>query len=147
MNIIPSKKISWFLLVSSFTFDGVFSYYAVTRLGGHEANLLIAHWVEKYPLLYFLCIPTQAIIVYFIVMGILKIAMHILKRWKINNRELVKRVILFAMVIYSIIGNSLMNLSFLLGHRLPMFAWIATSAIGICVALIYSFVVLSKVRV
>ena len=46
---LPTQKISWIILFLFFAFDDVFSYYAVTRMGGHEANKLIAFAVEKYP--------------------------------------------------------------------------------------------------
>ena len=57
--LLLSQKTSWIVLLLLFTFDDVFSYFAVTRMGGHEANKLIAFAVEKYPLLYALCLPAR----------------------------------------------------------------------------------------
>jgi len=142
-----SKKTSWLLLVAMYIFDDVFSYYAVTHLGGREANLAIAFMVEKYPLLYFLCIPVQTVIVYFIVLGIKKMAVKVLKKWELKGEETIERIILTATVFYWAIGNSFMNLSFLLGHRLSgRSAWKTTSLVGIVTAFLYSFIVLYWVK-
>lgn len=142
MKFIPPKHFSWFLLVLFFVFDDVFSYYAVTRLHGREANLVIAPFVEAYPLLYFLCIPLQTIIVFAIAFGIRNSAAHILKRWHFIDKDTIERITFFALVIYWAIGNSFFNLSFLLGHRLPMPMWTVTSIIGVLVALIYADITL-----
>ena len=57
------KKLSWILLTSFFVFDNFVSYWAVVYRGGREANLVIAWLVEKYPVLYFVCIPAQIVII------------------------------------------------------------------------------------
>lgn len=118
------KKLSWFLLTSFFVFDNVVSYLAVTRWGGREANLAIAWLVEKYPLLYFVCIPAQVVIIYYIV--------------KFLTRFFAEKIILTALVIYWPIANSFMNLAFILGHRQPQKVWLILSAVGILLAVIYA---------
>ena len=117
------KKLSWILLTSFFIFDNFVSYWAVVYRGGREANLAIAWLVEKYPLLYFVCIPAQVVIIYFIV------------KWL--TRFAAEKVILTALVIYWPISNSSMNLAFLLGHRQPGKNWLILTAVGIFLAVLY----------
>ena len=118
-----NKRLSWFLLTSFFIFDNLVSYYAVTYRGGREANLAIAWLVEKYPLLYFVCIPAQIVIIYFIV------------KWL--TRLTAEKIILTALVIYWPIANSSMNLAFILGHRQPAKNWLVFSLVGILLAVVY----------
>jgi hypothetical protein len=83
--ILP-KKVSWILLTAYFVFDNVVSYVAVTRMGGREANLVIAPLVETYPLMYFLCIPAELIGAYLIVL--------LLRKW------IDEKIVLTTAVIY-----------------------------------------------
>lgn len=117
------KKISWILLNLYFIFDNVVSYVAVTRMGGREANLVIAPLMETYPFLYFLCIPAELIGAYLIV--------SLLRRW-INEK-----IVLTAAVIYWPIANSSLNLLFLLGFRHVGYLWGTFTLIGFAVALTY----------
>lgn len=117
------KKISWILLNLYFIFDNVVSYVAVTRMGGREANLVIAPLMETYPFLYFLCIPAELIGAYLIV--------SLLRRW-INEK-----IVLTAAVIYWLIANSSLNLLFLLGFRHVGYLWGTFTLIGFAVALTY----------
>lgn len=139
---LPGKMFSWTLLIIFFIFDNVLSYYAVTRFGGREANLAIAWLVEKYPLLYFLCIPAQIIIINFIVKGLKKLALRLFKN-KVNG-DIAERIILSGLAIYWLIGNSSMNLAFLIGHRQPIRNWLILSAVGIFSAVTYSLINLKK---
>ena len=120
-----SKKLSWLLLTSFFIFDNFVSFWAVVYRGGREANLVIAWLVEKYPVLYFVCIPAQIVIIYFIV------------KWL--TRFAAEKIILTALVIYWPIANSSMNLAFLLGHRQPGRNWLILTVVGIIFAVIYAF--------
>jgi len=126
------KKVSWILLTLYFVFDNVVSYVAVTRMGGREANLVIAPLVETYPLLYFLCIPAELIGAYLIV--------ALLRKW------IDEKIILTAAVIYWPIANSSLNLLFLLGFRGQGYLWGASTTIGIAVALLYVLLSLYLVR-
>lgn len=135
---LPSKKISWALLTLLFTFDNFLSYFAISYFGGREANLAIAYWVEKYPLLYFLCIPLTIFIMYIIFRILLKIALWIFKKREVK-KVLIERIILGSMVIYWAVANSSLNIAFLIGHRQPASMWALTSAAGILLALSYFF--------
>ena len=143
---LPSRRFSWVLLTTFFIFDNFFSYYAITRLHGREGNLLVAPLVEKYPLLYFLCIPVTLLIVFIIVKVTTNVALKILRKWDFREKDFIERITLGALVIYWAIGNSFMNLVFLLGYRLPICTWALTSFIGISLALIYSFLMLKKLH-
>lgn len=114
---IPSKKDSWIILIYFFIFDNLVSYFAITKLNGREANLFVAPFVEKYPLLYFLCIPATVLIIFVIVKLITKIAAKLLKKLGIEEKIL-EKITLFSVVVYWAVGNSLPNLLFLLGFRL-----------------------------
>lgn len=131
-----NKKTSWSLLILLFIFDNVVSYFAVTRFGGHELNLLLAGIVEKYPYVYFLCIPAEILIMFIIIWIIKMLLMKIFKKW-IQREEILERITIQALVIYWAIGNSALNLLFLVGLRLPPMTWLATSLIGILVSTIY----------
>lgn len=140
------KETSWILLILLFIFDNVLSYYAISYLGAHELNLLIAFLVEKYPLLYFICIPVQILLMFFIVWVIKKIVIRVLKGWNLKE-EILERVILQGFVIYWILGNSSMNLFFLAGlHELPANVWLLTSLMGVFLALTYTLLILYKHR-
>lgn len=117
------KKVSWILLTVYFIFDNVVSYWAVTRMGGRELNWIIAPFVEKYPLLYFLCTPAELIGAYIIV--------SLLRKW------IDEKIILTAAVIYWPIANSSLNLLFLLGFRGQGNLWGPLTALGYVVALSY----------
>lgn len=117
------KKVSWTLLTAYFFFDNVVSYVAVTRMGGREANLLIAPWVETYPLLYFLCIPAELVGAYCIV--------SLLRKW------IDEKIILTAAVIYWPIANSSLNLLFVLGFRHLGYLCGTFTLVGFLVALSY----------
>ncbi len=119
------KKVSWTLLTLYFVFDNVVSYIAITRMGGREANLVIAPLVEIYPLLYFLCIPAELIGAYVIV--------SLLRKW------IDEKIVLTAAVIYWPIANSSLNLAFILGYRHLGYLWGTLTAIGFAVALTYGF--------
>lgn len=136
MKFILPKKISWIILILFFIFDNIVSYIAITRMNGKEANLAIAFIVEKYPLLYFLCIPLQIPLIYFIILGLTKLAKKLFNKLRIKEKTF-EKITLTSMVIYWAIGNSFMNLSFILGHRLSIPIWYKLSAIGIFSAIIY----------
>lgn len=126
------KKVSWILLTIYFIFDNVVSYWAVTQMGGRELNTVIAPLVEMYPFLYFLCIPTELIGAYFIVI--------LLRRWINEN------VVLTTAVIYWLIANSSLNILFILGFRGQGYLWGPFTAVGFIVAFIYGFFILLRRR-
>lgn len=128
-----ANRTSWFLLILFFTFDNFFSYYAVTRLGGHEANLVIAPIVEKYPLLYFLCIPLQTIVIYWIIKFLVWLSSKIFHQ----SKKFFEPIIPAALTIYWLVGNTSMNLAFFLGHRQPAINWLYTTIIGVLLSLVY----------
>ncbi len=136
MKFILPKKISWLILILLFIFDNIVSYIAVTQMHGREANHAIAFIVEKYPILYFFCIPGQIIIMYFIVLGLTKLANKLFNKSKTKPGGF-KNIILTSMVIYWVIGNSFMNFMFIIGHRLSIPIWYKLSLAGILLALIY----------
>lgn len=117
------KKVSWSLLTLYFVFDSIVSYWAVTKMGGIELNTVIAPFVEKYPPLYFLCIPLELIGAYLLVL--------LLRKW------IDEKIVLTAAVIYWPIANSSLNLLFLLGFRHIGYLWGHLTAIGIVVVLMY----------
>ncbi len=134
--VFLQKNISWLILSIFFVFDNVFSYYAVTKLNGHEANLLIASFVEKWPILYFLCIPTQILIIWIIVRGIRYIAM---KLFCFKNKQLLEAITLQSFVIYWAVANSSMNFAFMMGYRQSIQRWYVLTIIGILCAIINFF--------
>jgi len=136
MKIFLSKKISWILLTFFFTFDAVVSYISVTKMNGKEANLMIAYFVEKYPLLYFVTIPVLVIIMNLIVQGLTKFSTKFLNKNSLK-KEIVEQIILTAIVIHWPVANSYMNLSFILGHRLSILDWYKLTALGLTLAIIY----------
>lgn len=147
MNVFLSEKnISWSLLTMFFIFDNIFSYYAITRLQGREGNFLIAPFVEKYPLLYFFCIPTTLLIMYAIYRLLRTVAIKFSKLVKLENKNLLERIILGALVIYWAVGNSSMNVAFLFGHRQSARTWALTSLTGVLLASSYSFLMIRKLR-
>lgn len=141
MNLLPSKKTSWTLLILLFIFDNFFSYHAITNLNGREANLAIAALVETYPWLYFLCIPATILIMAVIVLVIKKICMVILKERVAE--DILERIILGSLVIYWAIGNSSLNLAFLLGHRQSIQVWGVATVVGVISGLVYGLAMLS----
>lgn len=143
MNYVLSKKTSWIILILLFIFDSTVSYIAVTRMNGKEANLAIAYFVEKYPVLYLLYIPPLILIIYLIVLGLTKLAKKLFGKLKIKE-EILERIILTSTVIYWAVGNSFMNLSFILGYRLSIPTWYKLSAFGILLAVIYFFLLIFK---
>lgn len=136
------KKISWVLLTFYFIFDNVVSYIAVSRMGAKEADLLIAPLVEKYPLLYFPCIPLEILIVYFIVLILRTITIVVTRRWKHVDTDVIEKIILTATVIFWPIANSLLNLLFILGYRLHGNVWGTFSLVGFVVAFSYGILTL-----
>ncbi|MFA6017383.1 MAG: hypothetical protein WC744_04830 [Patescibacteria group bacterium] len=146
MKLILPKKISWLILIFFFTFDAVVSYIAVTRMHGIEADLMIAFAVEKYPPLYFVTIPGLIIIMYFIALGLTKLAMKFFNKKRLK-REIIEQIILTALVIYWSVANSYMNLSFILGHRLTIPGWYKLSLLGFVLAIIYFAYTVSRFKV
>jgi hypothetical protein len=141
---LPSKKISWLILISFFTFDNFVSYWAITQKGGKEANLFIAPIVEKYPLLYFLCIPGTILAVFIIVLLIKKIAVKILKKRKIEE-TILEKITLTSTVIFWAFGNSLPNLIFILGFRISyQSVWILNN-LALLPAICYSIILLTQI--
>lgn len=130
------KNIYWLILSIFFVFDNVFSYFAVTKLHGHEANLLIAPFVENWPIIYFFCIPAQILIIWIIVRGIRQVAMKLLR---IKNILLLDTIILQSLVIYWAIANSSMNFAFMIGYRQSIQRWYFLTAIGVLCAIIHFF--------
>ena len=135
------KRLSWFFLISLFTFDAVFSYWAVVYQNAHEANPAIKSVVEAYPLLYFLTIPALVPIMYSIYKGLSLLASKLFKK---VNQEIIEKVVLTALVIYWILGNSSINFMFLFGHRQPAYVWYSTAVLAIIPALGYSLLVIKK---
>lgn len=131
------KKVSWILLTFYFIFDNVVSYIAVTQMHAREADLLIAPFVEKYPLLYFPCIPLEILIVYLIVLILRKITIAMTRRWKLFDKDIIEQIILTATVIFWPIANSSLNLLFILGYRLHGNVWGKFCLVGFVVAFSY----------
>lgn len=136
-----SKKISWFLLTSLFTFDAVISYWAVVYRNAHEADPVIKVMVEKYPLLYFLTIPVLVIMMCLIYKGLCRLANKIFSG---AGKENVQKVILTALVMYWILGNSSINFLFLFGLRQPAWVWYLTTSLALIPASFYSYFLLRK---
>lgn len=141
MKLLPNKKILWLFLIILFTFDDIFSYYAIKYLHGKEANLLIARFVEQYPLLYFLLIPITVLIVYLIYYIIKCIVLVILKKY--FKKKIIERVVLGGLVVYWFIGNSSVNIIFLFGYRINNM-WSRTMILGLLMAVFYAAVMLYK---
>lgn len=136
-----SKRISWFLLVCLFTFDAVFSYWAVVYRNAHEANPAIKSIVETYPLLYFVTIPGLVLIMYPVSRGLTALARKLFN--KIDD-EIAEKIVLTALVIYWILGNSSINFLFLAGRRQSAQVWYLTAVVAIIPTLIYSLSILKK---
>lgn len=136
-----SKKLSWFILIFLFTFDAVFSYWAVVYRNAQEANPAIKSVVEAYPLLYFLTIPALIPIMYLIYKGLFLLASKLFKK---VDKEIVEKVVLTALVFYWILGNSSINFLFLIGHIQPAYVWYLTATLAIIPAVVYSLLVLKK---
>jgi len=136
-----SKKISWILLTSLFTFDAVLSYWAVVYKNAHEANPAIKTIVEAHPLLYFLTIPALVPIMYLIYKGLFLLANKLFKK---VSKEIVEKVVLTALVIYWVLGNSSVNFLFLIGHRQSAQVWYLTAVLATIPALIYSLMIFQK---
>ena len=136
-----SKKISWFLLISLFAFDAVLSYWAIVFRSAHEANPAIKVIVETYPLLYFLTIPSLVLIMYLVYKGLYLLANKIFSK---ADQEKIEKVILTAMVIYWILGNSSINFLFLFGFRQPAQVWYLTTTLALIPASLYSYFLLRK---
>ncbi|MBI2464654.1 hypothetical protein HYV64_00795 [Candidatus Shapirobacteria bacterium] len=136
-----SKKLSWLLLISLFTFDAGISYWAVVFRNAHEANPAIKSIVETYPLLYFLTVPALIPIMYLVYK-----ALYLLVHKLFNNvsQEITEIVILTALVIYWILGNSSINLLFLFGYKQESYIWYQTAILAIIPATIYSVLILKR---
>lgn len=141
---LHSKKISWIILILLFTFDDIVSYFAVTKMHGKEANLIIAPYVEKYPLLYFACIPTTIFIIFLIEKLLTKTACRIFKKRGIEE-SVMEKIILFSIVIYWALANFLPNLIFILGFRISFHAVWLMNNLAILSAIIYVFLELNLI--
>ncbi len=131
------QKLSYLLLYLFFIFDNVVSYWAVKYAGAHEANLAIAYFVEKWPLLYFVCIPLQ-IVGLFLIMYFIKKNLYEKFRKYFNNKSEFETVILTMFVIYWAVGNSSLNLAYLIGARKSIFNnWSVMSIVGTVLGLTY----------
>ena len=142
--MVLSKKVSWTVLTLYFLFDNVVSYWAIKWMGGREANLVIAHWVETYPLLYFLCIPAEIIGIYLIVLLLREATALVMRHWKFYDKSVIERIILTAIVIFWPIANSSLNLIFILGYHHMGYLWGPFTAVGFVAALIYGFLSLFR---
>lgn len=136
-----SKKTSWFLLASLFTFDAIISYWAIVYRSAHEANPVIKVIVEKYPLLYFLTIPALVLIIYLGYKGLCLLANKIFSG---ASKDKIEKVILSALVMYWILGNSSINFLFLFGLRQPAWVWYLTTSLALIPASFYSYFLLRK---
>jgi len=145
MGGLPTKKGSWMLLTALFVFDNIVSYWAITRWDGREGNMAIAYWVEAYPWLYFLAIPATVIIMVVIV-WMIGVAVVIVLRNRFGDKKFLERIILAALVIYWAFANSFMNLSFLLGRRLPGTLWPVMQLLGLLVSCVYAVAILRSSR-
>lgn len=143
--MILSKKVSWILFTLYFVFDNVVSYWAVRWMGGREANLVIAYWVETYPLLYFLAIPIEIIGIYLIVLLLRELTVAVMRHWKYFDKAVIERIVLTAIVIFWPIANSSLNLLFLLGFHNVGYLWGPFTLIGIFITLTYGFLSLYRV--
>jgi hypothetical protein len=133
-----NKKTDWLILTFLFIFDNVWSFVAVSKYNLHEMNLIIAPVVEKYSLLYFLCIPIEVVGIYLIVWLLKKVLLKVLKDQKFDQL-FVEKVILTSIVIYWSIGNSGVNLLSLLFGHLPPWTWFTLSVVGIITAMVYAY--------
>lgn len=146
--MILRKKTAWIILLSLFTFDNFFSYYAITKLSGREANLAIAAIVESYPMLYFVCIPLSVIIMHVLELIFRNFFSRAFIKYEMSDLSIQSRLISTAFAIYWAIGNSLMNLAFLLKKSLfsymslPNFSWGLSTVSGIFIASLYSIIIL-----
>lgn len=138
-----SKKISWILLTLLFTFDAVLSYWAVVYRGAHEADPVIKAVVERYPLLYFLTIPALVPIMYLGYKGLALLAKKIFPK---ASKGKIEKTILTALVLYWVLGNSSINLLFLIGLRQPAEVWYLTTTLALIPASIYTYIALQKQR-
>jgi hypothetical protein len=122
------KRASYVFLILFFIFDAVVSYWAITKMGAHEANLLISPFVEKYPILYFVCLLFE-------IVGLILVVL-ILKHFVL--KESVRKIIFTSFVVYWAFGNSSVNLAYLIGLRnTPLNNWTITSITGFSITLIY----------
>ncbi len=138
---IFKNKFSWGILTVLFTFDCVVSYIGVAKNHSRELNLVIAPYVEKYPLLYLVGIPIELLMVYVFVFVIRKFVFRFVIKHKLIDRTDQERVILESIAIYWFIANSSMNIIYVLGFRLPLnFAlqlWAGLSLFAIVLVLLY----------
>lgn len=146
LYFILSKKVSWILLTFYFIFDNVVSYIAVTRMGGRELNTLIAVYVERYPFLYFLCIPAEIIGGYLIVLLFREAMAVMMRHWKFYDKATIERIILTSIVIYWPIANSSLNLAFVSGLRHLGYLWRTFTLAGLVTAFCYGLFTLFLVR-
>jgi hypothetical protein len=144
MKYILPKKTSWLLLLSFFTFDAVVSYWAITLMSGREANLLIASYVETYPLLYFLCVPALFAIMWGFVFLLREALVQALGERRPEKKAVIEKIILTSIVIFWPVANSWMNMAFLLGFRQPAYMWGILTPIGLAIALGYGLLTLYK---
>lgn len=140
--MIYQRKTSLFILFLLFTFDNIWSYIAVSKFGLKELNLVIAPLVERYPWLYFLCIPLQIIMIFAIGKAISFLAFHVLK--KRFTRKVLEEITFFSLCIYWAIANSLVNFLAIFFHHLPAITWGICTVIGVALAVGYAIFCLKQ---
>lgn len=107
---------------------------------GREADLLIAPYVEKYPLLYFPTVLANIFLMLLLSKGLLFIAEKAFRYWGID-RTVIERIILATITLYWAVGNSSGNLLFLLGFRVSN-VWLKTTLVAIPITLAYVLLML-----
>jgi len=108
-------------------------------------DLLIAPVVEKYPLSYFILIPILMITMY----GVVNVITHFASKTRELSRIpqiLIKRLVMSSLIIYWAIGNSSLNLCFILGYRQPSVTWMYTTLTAIFVVGIYITFMIKSLR-
>lgn len=142
---LPLINISWILFLSLIAFDNFVSYWAVKYRSAKEMNLLIAPIVEKYPISYFILIPILMVIMYGVVNLVTRFASKT-KELSHISKKLIRRLVINSLVIYWAIGNSSLNLLFILGYRQPPISWIYTTIIAVIVVGVYITLMLKSLR-
>jgi len=138
-----TKKLAWFVLISLFTFDAVLSYWAVVYRGAHEANPAIKTIVETYPWLYFVTIPGLVLIMFPIYKGL---TLFVNKFFRNIKKEIIEKVVSTSLALYWILGNSSINILFLVGYRQPAHVWFLTTTLAIIPSIFYALFLLNKLN-
>ena len=141
----PLINVSRILFVSLITFDSFVSYWAVKYRGAKEMDLLISPIVEKYPLSYFIFIPILIVIMHLVVNMITHFAAKT-NELSIIPKKLIRRLVLSSLALYWAIGNSSLNLLFILGYRQPPISWMYTTITAIFVVGIYIIFTIKNLR-